>query len=307
METNIKKKYSMMDRLGVATWRAVFNVVTTVIRPGKVKFPGTMTEHLYGTHPDERIDVIEAADNKPKLPPVVYIHGGGWVCGQKEMFNKQLARLAEAGHPVFNVEYPLAPENPYPAALRSLVSAVAWIREQYPQYETVHLAGDSAGGNLATMLGIFISNPKLASNLGEDIKINAPINTPKVRSITTMYGVLDRISWIEEKFPAGSLFMRNYAGNASFAPQVDKAHAITPMDLQFDKLPPVFIATGSKDKLATSSRLFAERLDKEARSVKYIVYPDSVHGFFSWGAGSDELLNDMIDFLSQQSINDIPD
>ena len=65
------------DRLGVAAWRTVFKIATAITRLGKVNLPGTCIEHAYGSHPDERLDFIEAANNVTFRTPVVYIHSGG--------------------------------------------------------------------------------------------------------------------------------------------------------------------------------------------------------------------------------------
>ena len=211
------------------------------------------------------------------------------------MYYKQLARLAKAGHPVFNLEYPLAPEHPHPQVLLSLLKALAWIHDNYPHYKSVHLVGDSAGGNLAMMLGILIMNPSLRTILGSEIAVDVP----KPQSIISMYGVLDRLSWLDEKFPGAALFLRCYAGEPAFAPKVSSQYAITPMDLSFDTLPPVFLAVGAADKLVPSSCIFAERLEAESRVIEHKVYPGASHGFFTWGTGSRELLDDVLNFFSR--------
>ena len=142
------------QRLGVAAWRAMMGTFGILSRLRSVSRSGEISKHAYGPHPDERLELIEPAAGAPALTPIVYVHGGGWICGKNDMYTGNLVPFAAAGHPVFNLEYPLAPERPHPHMLRSLLGALAWIHEHYPGHEAVHLMGDSAGGNLVAMLGI---------------------------------------------------------------------------------------------------------------------------------------------------------
>jgi acetyl esterase/lipase len=81
---------------------------------------------------------------------IVYIHGGGFIACDAAGYRTLTSSLARAtGMRVAALNYPLAPEHPYPAALESLVAAYAALRSAYPAIEHVLVAGDSAGGNLA--------------------------------------------------------------------------------------------------------------------------------------------------------------
>lgn len=281
------------QRLGVRAWRGVFAAVTTVLRRRAPDPPAGSTEHRYGTHPDQRLDDIAPNPDTAQRTPVVYFHGGGWVCGKKEMFGEPLHGLADRGHRVFNVEYPLAPEHPHPEILRSLIEALAWIKRNNPDIEAVHLVGDSAGGNLATMLGILLANPSTAETLGFN-------ELPPIRAagIASLYGVLDRLTWLETGFPAARLFLAAYGGPEVFHENVELAHAITPMDVAFDHLPPMFIAAAGKDKLASSSLLAYEHFQADGHTVEHKVYDGASHGFYTQGKGKIELQQDVARFLS---------
>jgi len=285
------------QRLGVLAWRTAMKTATLSTKFRKRSIPGGISHHAYGPHPAERLESIEARADAPVRPPVVYIHGGGWICGSKEFYTDDLAFLAEAGHPVFNLEYPLAPEHPHPWILLSLLKALGWIREQYPDYEAVHLIGDSAGGNLALMLGILSANPALSKLLDP-----APCQpTPRPQSIVSLYGVLDRLSWIEERFPSAALMLECYAGAGALEREAGPEYAVTPMDLSFETLPPTLIVTGSKDPLAESSRICAERLKSGFDRVQYQVYAGEAHGFFNRRRrpASQQLRRDILDFLAR--------
>jgi len=146
------------------------------------------------------------------------------------------------------------------------------------------------------ILGIILANPEL---LPQFDTIAAGL-LPEVKSIVTLYGVFDRVEWIKDGFPLSGLFFSFYAGekamNKDYVPPVP----VAPMDLlTFDHLPPVFIVAGSKDSLQTVSKNYYEHLRKQFTQVEFKLYEGGKHGFFSAGAGSDELLKDLLNYYSK--------
>jgi acetyl esterase/lipase len=158
--------------------------------------------------------------------------------------------------------------------------------------------GDSAGGNLAMMIGLFAANPGLLE-AAEPGRAALPL---ECHSVVSLYGVLDRLSWIEDGFPGADMMMESYAGRAAFEPAVDPDLAITPMDLDFTSAPPSLLTVGTEDPLLRSSRLFAERLTKGSSRVVLKEYSGEGHGFFNLGRSqSAEQMNaDILDFLSAE-------
>ncbi len=86
-------------------------------------------------------------------PVLVYLHGGGWVCGSPKTHRKLGYRFAEAGYLVVNVEYRLAPEHPFPTPFEDCLAAVRWAHGEVARFggdpARLAIGGDSAGGNLA--------------------------------------------------------------------------------------------------------------------------------------------------------------
>jgi len=272
---------------------AVFGATQLMRRPPKP--PGAVQQHAYGPDPAERLEFIAPRMGAPERPPIVYVHGGGWIAGRKESYTRYLSFLAEAGFPIFNVEYPLAPENPHPGILRSLLAALDWIRTNHPNVSSVHVMGDSAGGNLVMMLGLLAANPELL-RVVDPQRAEVPL---ACLSVLSLYGVLDRLSWIEDDFPGAQLMLESYGGRAAFEAEVGPELALTPMDLEFASAPPSFLAAGTEDPLCRSSRLFAERLASDPGKVVHKEYPGEGHGFFNlFRSKSDaQLRADILEFL----------
>ena len=281
------------DRFAVGMSRFMTRVVALAFRVRNGRRSKAISRHQYGSNAAEYLELIPAAPDSPPKTPIVYFHGGGWISGSSDIATYRLLDFAEAGHTAFNVEYPLAPEHPHPQILRSTIAALVWIRRHHPECESVHLMGDSAGANLAMMAAIMISNPSLAPPLGVEIAGEVPA----IQSVVSIQGVLDRLTWIEDGFGPASLMLRSYAGQGALAAQVAPHLSVTPMDLTFESLPPTFIVAGSKDRLARSSQVCADRFQRQAFNVEYKVYEGARHGFFTFNTPeSRQLVDDVHEF-----------
>jgi acetyl esterase len=97
-------------------------------------------------------------------PVVIYLHGGGWAFGSPASFRKLGMQFAEAGYLTIILDYRLAPEHPFPAALEDSIFAIRWASDNARRWNgdgrRIAIGGDSAGGNLA-MSAITSSAPEL--------------------------------------------------------------------------------------------------------------------------------------------------
>jgi len=259
--------------------------------------PHPAVEYAYGSNPAERLDYLAPKEGAPRRAALIYFHGGGWVMGAKETYTPFLGFLAEAGHPVFNVGYPLAPENPHPGVLCSLFRAIDWIASSHPEVTDYYTMGDSAGGNLSAMVGLLAHHPELLEQVDPKRSRCLPLCC---RGIVSLYGVLDRLSWIEDGFPGAEMMLESYASRAAFEREVAPGLAITPMDLPFDGAPPTLLVVGTEDPLLRSSRIFAERLGRSSAEVSLREYPGEPHGFFNFGKSDSaaRLNEDILGFLT---------
>ncbi len=87
--------------------------------------------------------------------------------------------------------------------------------------------GDSAGANLAMMAAIMFSDPSLAAHLGVEITGEVPA----IQSVVSIQGVLDRLTWIEDRVGPAALMLRSYAGQGALAAVVAPHLALTPMNM----------------------------------------------------------------------------
>ncbi|MEQ8734324.1 MAG: alpha/beta hydrolase [Rhodospirillaceae bacterium] len=261
--------------------------------------PSKIETFSYGDHADEQLDVMTPIDGITKTA-VLFIHGGGWTMGHKEFYRADLNPICKAGHCVINVEYPKAPDHPHPHILKSIFKALRWCKH-HQDIDQLHLIGDSAGGNLAIMSGLFWANPKLQKVFGDDDLKDDQLSRdiPDVISVSSLYGILDRQSCRDEMFAGGEAMLAAYGGQAVLAETVDIDHAITPMDVSFDQHPRCFLAVGSDDVLLQSSRDYHQRLLKAGHDVALKVYKGATHGFLSWPQNGqrDELIRNIVTFL----------
>ncbi len=95
---------------------------------------------------------VRIYSHETEAPALVFFHGGGWVLGSLDSHD-QLCRTiaADSGCAVVNVDYRLAPEHPYPAAVDDAWNATAWASERFPR---IAVGGDSAGGHLAAVTAL---------------------------------------------------------------------------------------------------------------------------------------------------------
>ncbi|MGH9398641.1 MAG: alpha/beta hydrolase fold domain-containing protein [Terriglobia bacterium] len=141
------------------------------------------------------LDLYHPADGKGPFPGVVFIHGGGWVGGPLIQFRRQAAYMASRGFVAETIEYRLAPEAPYPAAIYDCKAAVRWMRANAKQFKIdphkIAAAGGSAGGHLAAMLGVTDGIRSFEGHGGN------PTFSSRVQAVVSFNGIYDFVSIVE--------------------------------------------------------------------------------------------------------------
>lgn len=120
----------------------------------------------YGDHPLQRLDVYRPGQAAGPLPVIVSVHGGGWVYGDKALYQYYTMSLAQRGFAVVNFSYRLAPESQYPAQMEDVAAVFDWARVHAGQYgmdmDYLFAVGDSAGAHLLGLYCAACTNPDYA-------------------------------------------------------------------------------------------------------------------------------------------------
>lgn len=128
----------------------------------------------YGKDPKWQIlDVYRPKNAQGKLPVIISVHGGGWVYGDKEVYQFYCMNLAQRGFAVINYTYRLSPEFKYPAQIEDTNEVVKWMLANSEKYgfdtDNVFAVGDSAGGHLLNVYCCILANQQYRSNY--DLKL----------------------------------------------------------------------------------------------------------------------------------------
>jgi acetyl esterase/lipase len=128
-------------------------------RPAAAAPRPTIVQDIEYAHPDGvslRLDAFIPGGDGP-FPALIALHGGGWVAGDKSEWDNNCRQLAQLGLACFSVDYRLAPQHPYPAAVDDALSAIRWVRDHAAEYHVdptrLGAIGSSAGAYLAAMIG----------------------------------------------------------------------------------------------------------------------------------------------------------
>lgn len=131
---------------------------------------------IYGDNMQEwqSLDVYRPFKQEGKLPVILSVHGGGWVYGDKNVYQYYCMSLAKHGFAVVNFSYRLAPEYQYPASFEDLNTVCLWIKEHEEEYgfDTDHVfaVGDSAGGHMLALYACALTNPAYREQCGYDVQ-----------------------------------------------------------------------------------------------------------------------------------------
>lgn len=204
----------------------------------------------------------------PETPVIVYIHGGAYVAGgMDDAYRSHMARLAlETGLRVLAVDYRLAPEHPYPAALEDSLAVFRWLAESVPA-DQIAIVGDSAGGNLAliTLLAL--------RDTGEPLPGAAVLLSPWVNLTGSGLTQITLAEFDPVLTPEGLLSSaRCYAGDL---PLDDPR--ISPLFADLAGLPPLLILAGTYEILLADSIWLAHRARAAGVPVTLEVWAGQVH------------------------------
>lgn len=216
--------------------------------------------------------LYDTKENREAGPCVVFIHGGGFVIGDIEVYNSLCTEIAHRlDLPVVSIEYRLAPEHPFPAAPDDCEAAARWIASSPEalgrEITGLVITGDSAGGNLT----IVTTNQLVNKPADVPVIVQAPIY-PVASDVTQHSSFRSFAEGFLLSAASMAWFTDQYAGDAS-----DPRH--TPMVGDCSNTPPTVVCTAGLDPLRDSGREYAAHLIQQGTEVVYLEFPGIIHGF----------------------------
>jgi len=269
-----------LDQVPASEARRLYRETRAALRPPAPALPVVGDLNAEGTAGSIPLRLYRPANGV--LPALIYLHGGGWVVGDLDTHDVLCRQLAlQAGVIVIAVDYRLAPEHPFPAAVDDCWSATTWIAANALALgidsARLSVGGDSAGGGLAAVMTL------LARRGG-----------PPLRSQVLVYPVTDLRAGSESysKYADGYLLtrklMRWYI--AQYAPTegaVRDWRASPLLAPSVDGAPPALIITSGLDPLRDEGEAYARRLEEAGVAVDYMCLGGMIHGFLTMGGKID--------------------
>ena len=221
----------------------------------------------------------------------IFIHGGGWVFHTLDDYDDVCRRIAvQSGHAVLSIDYRLAPEFAFPVPLEDCLAATRWAYENASSLgcdaSRMVVCGDSAGGNLATLV---------AQHSGVKLKMQLLIYpATDARCITESYR-RNALGYLLTA-PAMQWFYGHYLSGAGSSGSIPSRGSITdplvsPLlasDAVLAKMPPTFIITAEYDPLCDEGEQYAQKLNSLGVPTTCIRYCGQIHAFLRYGKFLDD-------------------
>lgn len=231
----------------------------------------------FGGGPEVPVRVYRPVGRAEALPAVVWMHGGAWVLGDVELDDLLAAQMAKNVQcAVVSVDYRLAPEHPFPAALHDCYAALKWVVEAAAGLgidpQRVAVGGASAGGNLAAALAL-MARERAEVRPAFQLLIYPALDDRRAKPAGP--GVPETLFLTRESALLGwKAYLGSEPGGDGVPPYAAPARA---EDLS--GLPPAYIPVGALDPFLDENIDYARRLHAARVPVELHVYPGAFHAF----------------------------
>jgi salicylate hydroxylase len=209
-----------------------------------------------------------ASPDAPRGNVVLHFHGGGYLIGSAKGSLEYASRLAAAvGGTCYTVDYRLAPEHPYPAAIDDAICAYRTLLSRGIPASSILLSGESAGGGLAVALALALrtaGDPLPAGILAVAPFTDLTVSGPSVRAFNG-------------DDPAANRDLLTFMGASYFQGHEPTDPLVSPLYGDLSGLPPLFVTASQGEVLLSDATRLAERAEKAGVDVTLRVVEDSVH------------------------------
>ncbi len=225
---------------------------------------------------DVGVRIYWPTERSGSTPVIVFAHGGGFVfCDLDSHDDLCRAMTNGVGAIVVSVDYQLAPEHPWPAAVDDVYAVVDWVaghaRELGADSARLVVAGDSAGGNLAAVTALLARDRRGFAIAGQLLiypAIAADFDTESYRNFGTgYYNTATAMAW----------YWDQYVPN-----DADRCHpTATPLRAELAGLPPAVVITAGFDPLCSEGHTYAKALAAKGVTTIHRHYAGAIHGFMT--------------------------
>ena len=217
-----------------------------------------------GGVPAEWVTAPGAADDRVLL----YLHGGGYVIGSMRGYRVMLSRISRtSASRVLGIEYRLAPENPFPAAVNDAVAAYRWLLSGGYDPGKIAVAGDSAGGGLTIALLVALRY------LGEPMPAAGVCMSPWV----DLEGTGESMQTKAEVDPVVQHELLQFMSQLYLGGRDPRTPLAAPLYADLRGLPPLLIQVGASETLLDDSTRLSERAKAAGVDVELQVWEDMIH------------------------------
>lgn len=247
----------------------VFLLIASLMLPGCVLRGVRHTRHIVYSPilGGQQLNVFAPRSTREKWPVLVFIHGGNWNAGKKELYNFLGNRLARKRILTVVIDYPLSPQVRYDGMARASAEAVVWTKHHIDAYggdsTRIFVSGHSAGGHLAALIGM---DNRYFDSLG--------VANPIKGLILIDAAGLDMHDYLAEQVPKGNREFLDV-----FTDRPDIWRQATPMTYLHRGMPPMLIFRGGKTypSILASNEKFVKALRPYQPELVYVVQKPKHH------------------------------
>lgn len=250
--------------------------------PDSVPTPVFSVENRFGDTDETPCDLrIYRPSGEDSLPCVLFYHGGGWVVCDLDTHDEVCRQIAsKAGCVVVSVDYRLAPEHKFPAAINDAYSALLWVDQHADALgidrDKIAVAGDSAGGNLAAVVCLMARDnrgPKIHhQSLWYPVTDISALATPSYAEFAEGYRLEKTgMQWFKDHY-------------LDCTEDAYSAHVSPLLCDDLSGLPTAYVMTAGFDVLRDEGQAYAEKLRAYGNDVVYECFDSLIHGFMNMGA-----------------------